>query len=430
MTQQADSAISAPQAIDTRYLRPAKARCLLAEWHNYADRTGKLTLRRLSDVNISAMGQTPGIAHTENRMIDDCDFYAECVNDTESATHIGGSVLYAGYLRKSWGHFLMNSTARLWPIFTAGTHCFDKVIFFAEDDTQTELRGNFKEFLSLTGILDKCVILPRSTYHFDDITVGEISLEIGCYYSAEFALPFEAARKAALASTTKTATKTKSNKGIILSRCNWNNNDKTQINVNLIESIFTSADYRAVSPESMPLGELIRQMHNAGEIVSFSGSTAHNILFCDRKPLILLERCAANNVYQVGIMKMQQNPVTLIDCFFQPMLTSSTDNLTIYGATEELKHYIADQSLHMPVFNMHPRLEFSRYLTIYRKHYGLGPGINEWEWQQAPAIYEAYFASRPRYARYIDRRYPILWSDFCSPRVMGRLLKDALRRRP
>ncbi|MDE6367544.1 MAG: glycosyltransferase family 61 protein [Muribaculaceae bacterium] len=429
MNQQANSAISEPQNIDTSYLRPAKARCLLAEWHNYADRTGKLALRRLSDVNISAMGQIPGIAHTDNRLIDDCDFYAECVNDTESVTHIDGTVLYAGYLRKSWGHFLMNSTARLWPIFTAGTHHFDKVIFFAEDDAPTELSGNFKEFLSLAGILDKCEILPRATYHFDDITVGEISLEIGCYYSNEFSLPFEAARKAALAATAKTAPSSPGGYGIILSRSNWNNNDRTQININRIESIFTSAGYRAVSPESIPLGELIRQMHNAGEIVSFSGSTAHNILFCDRKPLILLERCAANNVYQTGIMKMQQNQVTLIDCFFQPMLTSSTDNLTIYGATEELKHYIGDRSLPMPVFNMHPRREFSRYLAVYRKHHGHGPGINEWEWQQAPAIYEAYFASRPRYGRYIDRRYPILWSDFCSPRVMARLLKDTLRRR-
>lgn len=405
--------------IDTHYLRPTKAACLQAAWNNYEDRSDHLALSRLGTVTLRAMGQVPGITPSPDRLIDDCDFYAERVNDP-AATPIAGTALYAGYMRKSWGHFLMNSTARLWPLLYEPDTPFDKIVFFAEDAEAAPPSGNFRQFLSLLGILDKCVVLPPATYRFEDLTVGDIALENGIYYSREFLLPFHAVRRAAMAGDTMPSDIPK---GIILTRSRWQRNDKLQINIRSIEDLFINAGYTPLSPESLPLSDLIRNMHQAPEVVTFSGSTAHNILFCPDKPLIILERAAANNGYQAGIMKLMRSHTVPVDCFYQPLLTSSTDNLTIYGATAQLTSYAAHRGMAMPSFPLRPTAEFRRYLRVYRRHYGHGPGINSWETGEAPAIYEAYFASRPRYEACIDRRRPVLPTDFLSPRVLLRYLR-------
>lgn len=414
--------------VDLACLRPAKAACFRAQWDKYDDRSGRLGLRRLTDVTLSAMGQRPGITPAHGRFIDDCDFYAELVASGPGATHIEGSVLYAGYMRKSWGHFLMNSTARLWPLFVVPEK-FDKIVFFAEGHEACGLHANFKEFLSLLGVLDKCVVLPPSAYSFDALTIGDPSLENGCYYSREFAMPFDAVRAAALSGAGDAAPAGIS-KGILLSRSKWGDNKKLQINIERLEALFTSAGYTAVSPENTPLTSLIRLMDRAGEVVSFSGSTAHNMMFCADKPFVMLERCAANNTYQIGLMKLKGNTNALVDCFFQPLLTSSTDNLTIYGATDELKRFASCRAMPLPAFSLSPGKEFGRYLKIYRRHYGYGPGINSWEESQAPAVFEAYFASRPRYAACIDRHRPVAPADFLSPRVLYRWIKNLLLNKP
>ncbi len=417
---------------NTSYLRPKKAGCFRTVWNSYEDRTGSLGIKTMTDVTLRAMGQRPGIEVTDRRFIDDCDYYAECVDDRPerdtAIPHIEGSVLYAGYMRKSWGHFLMNSTARLWPLFQSDSPQFDKIIFFAEDNTVKEPKGNFREFLSLLGILDRCVILSEGIYHFDRLTVGDISLEMGIYYSEEFLRPFELVRKSVIDIFAERDEKNLV-KGIIMARSRWNNNDAMQINIKEIEQLFKANGYETVSPETLSLSELIIRMHYAREVVSFSGSTAHNILFADgSKPLIILERCGYNNVYQIGIMKLMQGIATTIDCFYQPLFVSSTDNLTIYGITDELRRFITDRGMLLQDVRLNPHTEFERYLKIYRRHYGYGPGINTWETEQIDAIFEAYFNSRHRYSRYIDRRTPVLWNDYFSPRVIFRFLKDKIHR--
>ena len=161
---------SNPNIICRRYMRPVKPSSL---------------------ATLLPMGQVPGIEDNPDRIIDDCDFYAEIADNDARAVHVEGKVLYAGYMRKSWGHFLMNSTARLWPLFQNGLNDIDKIVFFAEDDRQTQPKGNFREFLSLLGVLDKCVVLKPGKYHFDDISIGQIALEMGKYYSSEFILPLD-----------------------------------------------------------------------------------------------------------------------------------------------------------------------------------------------------------------------------------------------
>ncbi|MDE6120997.1 MAG: glycosyltransferase family 61 protein [Muribaculaceae bacterium] len=412
---------------ETQYLRPFKAKCAEAEWEKYEDRSNKLNIRHFSDVTVRAMGQHPGIQAQPGRFIDDCDYYSEIADREASSEVISGKTLYAGFFRKAWGHFLMNSTARLWPLF-AGDNVYDKIVFFSENNETQSLHGNFKDFLSLAGIARKCVILPAGTYHFENLTVGEISFESGKYFSAEFMLPFKAVRDSALAGA---ATSEHRCKGIILARSRWNGNNAVQQNIKSIEAAFTDNGYKAVYPESTPLSDLILKMESADCVVSFSGSTAHNILFADRKKLIILERCAANNLFQTGIAKMLGSECVPVDCFYQPLLVSSTDNLTIYGFTPQFMAFARDYGMETPhSTRSNPEREFRRLLRLFRRTYGYGTGLNHWEIEQSQAVAEAYFESYPRYSRCLERRVPVMWFDWLSPRVYLRMLRDMIKRQP
>lgn len=416
----------------TNYLRPQKGKLLNSALDRYADKTGQLTVQSLKSVILTPLGQIPGVTPTPTTLIDDCDFVTETSaapdgNDNISRFH--GKTFYGGWLRSSWGHFLVNSLGRLWALFTTdgAADNIDRIIFFAEDPGNSVLRGNFATFFDVLGLTSKIEIITGPAI-FDEIIVPEIALEIGVFTSQEFLLPFIAARNAVMKSAATASLPAGS--PVLLSRSHWNGNSSMQINIKLIDDIFRQNGFQIIYPEEVPLTELITLMNSAPTVASYSGSTAHNLLFCRKTEFISIERCAANNIYQAAINKMASHDATYIDAFYQPMLTSSTDNLTIYGLTDKLKLFLDEKGYTYPAeIRQNIVKDFRTYLKIYRRHYGYACGLNKWETEQLPAIAEAYFESADRYANVLERRFPVLWHDFLSPRVWYKFLRHTFFRR-
>lgn len=409
----------------TSYLRPQKEKLLNSTLDRYADKTGQLTVQSLKSVLLTPLGQIPEVRHKSTLLIDDCDFVTEtsaAPAESGDISRFRGKSFYGGWLRSSWGHFLVNSLGRLWALFTTAESAdsIDRIIFFAENVEISVLRGNFATFFDVLGLTPKIEIITAPAI-FDEIIVPEIALEIGSFTSQEFLLPFTAVRNAVM----KSAPSSLAGSPVLLSRSHWNGNSSIQINIGLIDDIFRQNGFQIVYPEEVSLIELITLMNRAPVVASYSGSTAHNLLFCHKTEFISIERCAANNIYQAAINKMVGHDATYIDAFYQPMLTSSTDNLTIYGLTDNLKQFLDDKgyTYHHTESRQNIVKEFRTYLKFYRHHYGYACGLNRWETDQLPAIAEAYFESADRYACLLGRRYPVLWYDFLSPRVWYKFLK-------
>lgn len=402
------------------YLRPGKGWGLREMMRGYADRSGGLAVEVMEDVSLVGCGQRPGIDKASGLYIDDCDFYAEQCTPDGSELHFAGRTLYGGYFRHAWGHFLVNSTARLWPLFNGMAEAVDSIVFFRDDDTAAAPTGNFAEFFALAGIASRVkIVAATARCRFEQLIVAEPSLEGGVYISGEFMLPFEHVRSACL----ERHALAPEQQPLMLARSAWGR-DEAQINVDRLEALFAAAGCIIVAPEQLSLSELIARMAAAPTVISFSGSAAHNFLFCKDKDLVILERCAANNIYQTAIDLLIGRPAVHVDCFWQPLLVSSTDSLTIYGLTAELRAFAADRGISLEGATMPtPLHEFRRYLRLYRRRYGYAPGLNEWEGTQLPAIAEAFYASRSRYEACLTRRVPVLWSDWFSPRVWLRMLR-------
>jgi len=160
---------------------------------------GRIT--EYKDVVISAKGQCPMVEYRSDYLIDDCDYYSviNCEKSVSIKLKFDGITVYGGYLRKIWGHFLVNSTARLWPIFSNKITNYDRIVFFAENDNECELKGNYREFFELAGIIDKVIVIPQTDCAFSDIIVGDVAFEMGVSYSAEFLNIFNFVREKAIA---------------------------------------------------------------------------------------------------------------------------------------------------------------------------------------------------------------------------------------
>lgn len=412
-----------------RYLRPAKGENADRIWRQYADYSGKLSVRHFQHVSISAAGVGSDILPSPDLIIDDCDYYSRIIEGEKRGTHVAGRVLYGGFFRKQWGHFLMGTTSRLWPLFGSNSLEIDKVVFFMDPTDNIPLKGNYRELFELARIMDKVVILPPGNYSFDSLAVPDLGCEIAHHVSEEFMRMFRVVRDNALR---QGRTPSRSGK-LMLSRHSWKVKNSAEINVGAMDAFFAGNGYRVISPENHTLTELISFMNAASSVASYSGSLAHNLVFCDNRQKVIIERCAANNLYQIGIDKMSMESAVHVDAYYQPMLHGSTSPMSIYGLTAEMRRWAADNALAIDdaakkAF-LNPRREFKQYLKIFRRINGYAVGFNRWEQGEAESMAEAYHASYERYAPYLERRIPVIWFDYLSPRVWKKQLTQLKRSR-
>lgn len=190
------------------------------------------------------------------------------------------------------GHFLVNSTARLWPLFSGTEYQDCKLIYFSDTACQTSLSGNYLEFMELAGIADRIIVVD-SPVKVDTLFVPDLSLESPYCVSKEFLLPFEAVKAAVIRKPCESPVGEK----IYLTRTALKNSKQNEINAQCLDSLFSNNGFTILSPEKMSLTSLIHALINATEIASVSGSLAHNILFGNRLcKYCIIERTAVNNM--------------------------------------------------------------------------------------------------------------------------------------
>lgn len=412
-----------------KYMRPHKG-CRYNEIiDSYTDRSDRLSISRLHDVAITPTGQHPGASENPmpDTLIDDCDFCASIQNKEHAPsdiTHLDGKVLYAGFFRTQWGHFLMNSTARLWPLFTGAVEEADHILFFTDTMSEIELKGNYKEFLELAGISSK-VVITHKTVAVDELIVPEISFEHTRYFSRETLAVFEAVKKAA-----SKGEATVKSKDILLTRSALPGASKDEINISWIDELFARNGFEIVSPEKISLSELIRILSAARKVASLSGSTAHNFLFADPKSeFIIVERTAVNNTFQIGLNIMAGLDCTTIDAFRLPAIAPSTGRLFLYGLTSRMESFIKDNDWKKPEFKDgagRRRRELLDFLKLHRRHYGYTTGLEVWATEDLPSVAEAYHESFEYYRPWLERRRPLFLKDYLSPRCLFRMFKDKI----
>ncbi len=187
---------------------------------------------------------------------------------------------YGGILIHHFGHFTLESTARLWWILESG---YRGPILFQSTTSDPLRRSYVAEFFRLLGLADR-IVIAEPTLRVDTLHVPAPAIEIRGFVHESFALPFRAIGERALAEAPDAG----STGRLYLSRTQLSNG--LAIGETAIEARLREDGYRIVHPETMPLGEQIALLDRADRIVGLVGSAFHNLLYCRAKTVCYLGR--------------------------------------------------------------------------------------------------------------------------------------------
>jgi hypothetical protein len=182
---------------------------------------------------------------------------------------VPGRALYAGLLFDAFGHFLLESTARLWWALESG---FDGPILF-NDPERAFTRPWVQEFFALMGLLDRVRVIEYTT-QFDEVVVPGPSFVIQKQFHDVFHLPFRR-----IAETLGVGPGSSASDRIYLSRGNLTR--RRCIGEPAIEAHFAARGYRIVHLEEFGLADQIRLVGGAHRVAGIVGSALHTLLFSD-----------------------------------------------------------------------------------------------------------------------------------------------------
>jgi len=199
-------------------------------------------------------------------------FEAAEIERDAPARHYKDAV-YGGVIFRLYGHFLLESTNRLW---WAIQNDFKGPIIFQGGGRIPEYISRFFE---LIGWADQ-VVFATSPVKVDKLIVPHRSLVIQKYIHACFRTPFLKAGAAAESYVTELNEIVRADAaGVYLTRNQYN--FRRSLGEMEIENIFRRNDYDIVSPERLKIEHQIAMMRSHDNFAGILGSAFHNLLFSE-----------------------------------------------------------------------------------------------------------------------------------------------------
>ncbi|SFM53179.1 Protein of unknown function [Methylobacterium pseudosasicola] len=180
--------------------------------------------------------------------------------------YIDGNCLYCGPIFDHFGHFLLETTARLWPMVEGR---FDRFIFQLPGGEKLTLSDYQRYFFSELGILDK-IIVTGNGIRAKKLTIpSQASILLNCMLP-EFTAAFDIIGS-------RHRDKVGLNKNIYISRSKIDIG--RVVGEELLESAFAISGFDVIHPQELSPREQIEVFSCAEHLVGFQGSGLHNVLF-------------------------------------------------------------------------------------------------------------------------------------------------------
>jgi len=192
----------------------------------------------------------------------------------DAIEHIQGQAVYGGLLFNNFGHFLLESTNRLWwPL----RERFSDYIVFQNTDP-LNVTGEFaKRFFDLIGISER-IIITTSAVSFDRVIVPEPSFVIQRHFYKEFRLPFLIAGESAKKFTSSMPKSMLTDApGLYLSRRRYG--FRRSFGEEHIENRLSEEGFAIISMETLPLEHQILMVQKHKSIIGVMGSAFHTMPF-------------------------------------------------------------------------------------------------------------------------------------------------------
>lgn len=268
-------------------------------------------------------------------------------------------VIYGGYLFEHWGHFLVESTCRLWYVLQNVSDT--RPVVFAVSRKPSKVFTDFFDFL---GLKDRILFVNRPT-RFKNVSVPEPSF-VFCRQdrmSPLFLMPFDR-----IVEQVESAGFDK----VYLSKSKWTGLDFQCFGEEKLERAFRKNGYHIVYPETMTLKEQVAVLKGASEIATSAGTLAHNILFLPssdlkERRLIILNRSPTVLPVQACLNEIKKVQCCYIDAFYAPFKNSFIDGPFFWHITDFVKQAFSE--LKMELSDEDDREVFDDFLKAWGNVY-------------------------------------------------------------
>jgi len=200
---------------------------------------------------------------------------SEIVDTTLETSHKEPAV-FCGYLDNAFGHFLLESTAKLW---WGLTNAFTGNYVFQIRKNQPIPRF-VSDFFELLGISDRIIYVNQPTL-FEHLVIPEAAFIIRSHFHPDFLIPFRMIRENIYKDPPRNGVKK-----VYLTRTKLSH--RRVIGEDTVEKMFSNAGFKIVSPEKLSLIEQIKLIVEAEEIAGIVGSALHTLVFAQKKKVIYL----------------------------------------------------------------------------------------------------------------------------------------------
>lgn len=334
-------------------------------------------------------------------------------------------VVYCGYLINHWGHFLVESITRLW-FFLESTEPVDHYVFYLDEGEQREIKGNFREFLELLGVWDKCVFINSPTT-YREVIVPKAAFLFLHYTSDQYRKLFDT-----VASRIQIDPGWETPEKLFFTRSAFAKGNNFDFGVEMLDSFFANNGYAILAPEKMTLSQLIYTIRHAKEIATISGTVHHNILFGNKgQKITILERLIVNIDYQVSINQLMDLDVTYVDANFNICSVSMVGPFCV-GYNHILQRFQQDQHMAGPdeVYTTKKYRDqcFKAYMRSYQDNYRYRWHMDSFGPELHLALYEAYTDNYQYFQEYLDGSRPFLKEHYFQIHYWKQWLKRLLRK--
>lgn len=258
--------------------------------------------------------------------------------EDKDVCYLEEDVVYLGYINNHWGHFLLDSTTRLYP-FLNDTDKKYKYAFLVNEGQAYTPGTSIARFLELLGISEQILFINKVT-KCRRIIVPEQGYMVNGYYSKEHLAVFDKVAEQVDCS------KFPSYKKVYYSRANFKKAQGSEVGEELLLDLFERNDFTIVSPEKCSLDEQIAIVRNAELLVGITGTIPHNLYFA--KPgqkMVILNKTHNLNVAQMDINIMRDVDVTYVDTYLAKFPVLIGDGPFLLYGSEMLQNYVKDHGL-------------------------------------------------------------------------------------
>ena len=273
-------------------------------------------------------------------------------------------MIYLGFIRNHWGHFLLDCSTRLWY---AKSHPNFKCVFCVKLGESFSPIENIDRFLELYGIKKNRILYVNSAQRFRNIIVPKPSYCTNTYYSDQFLNMFDD-----VASGVDLEAYPKHEK-IYFTRRKFRKAVTTEYGENFITDILSYNGFTIVSPENCSLDEQIAFIRNSNLVSTINGTIAHNMLFARKgQEIHIFNKTYIKNMMQFDVDYLRHLNTVYIDAYCARYPSSLGWGPFALIPNENFMEYINDYEYTIPkAFEREKVIKrtLSKYIRAIRSNY-------------------------------------------------------------